>query len=189
MDENNLRFTTNQRLQMITLANFLNDEKKFGKATEVLDRSLKVMPRKNVPYEPLMAYMVDAYYNSKATAKANKLSKEIFDQCEEEYKFYTSADIQKNSGGSYKSEVDNLERALQMLENSASLNDQKDLSKAYTARMHAIGVSTVADQQMSQDQQQGAQRQMPDQAKLDSMIKAFQDSSKAGNKPGKKSGQ
>jgi hypothetical protein len=179
MDENNLRFTTNQRLQMITLANFLNDEHKFGKAVEVLDHSLKMMPRKNVPYEPLMAYMVDAYYEAKATAKANALSKQLFDQSEEEYKFYNSPDIQKNSGGTYNSEIANLERALQMLQNSASLNDQKDLAKAYADRMHALGVPTAQDQQTQQDQQQ-PQKQMFTKEQIDSIMKQLPDSAKAG---------
>ncbi len=180
MDENNLRFTTNQRLQMITLANFLNDENKFGKAIEVLDRSLKVMPKQNVPYEPLMAYMVDAYYAAKADAKANNLSKQLFTQSEEEYKFYTSPDIQKNSGGSYSSETANLERGLQMLENSAATNGQTELSKDYTTRMHAIGIQTVKDQQMGQGEQPGVQSPA-NQAMLDSFLQQMKkDSANAG---------
>ncbi|CAN5894447.1 DUF2723 domain-containing protein [soil metagenome] len=183
MDENNLRFTTNQRLQMITLANFLNDEKKYDKAVAVLDRSLSAMPRKNVPYEPLMAYMVDAYYNAKAKEKANKLSKDLFDQCMEEYKFYNSPDIQKGSNGSYAGEVGNLERALQMLENSASMNDQKALSKSYSDQMHAIGLRTVSDQ----NGQQSAPQQMDNQAMLDSFLKSMEkDSANAGKAAGKR---
>ncbi|CAN5365672.1 DUF2723 domain-containing protein [soil metagenome] len=170
MDENNLRFTTNQRLQMITLANFLNEEKHFDKAIAVLDRSLTAMPRKNVPYEPLMAYMVDAYYGANDTTKANKLSKDLFDQCEEEYKFYTGSEIQKNSGGSYNGETANLERALQMLQNSATTHNQTNLAKAYETRMHAIGVQTVKDQQGGQ--QQGPS--LENQQQLDSMIKAME---------------
>jgi hypothetical protein len=188
MDENNLRFTTNQRLQMITLANFLNDEKKHDKAVEVMDRSLRVMPRKHVPYEPLMAYMVDAYYNAKAKEKANKLSKELFDQCEEEYRFYTSSDVQKQSGGSYGGEVGNLERALQMLQNSADMNDQTDLAKAYETRMHALGVKTVKEQNAGQGQ--GRQDQFENQAMIDSLLNAMaKDSANAGKGAAKKSNQ
>lgn len=75
MDENNLRFTTNQRLQMITLANFLNDEGKHDSALKVLNRCLEVMPKEHVPYEPLMAYMVESFYVAKGIDQANKISK------------------------------------------------------------------------------------------------------------------
>lgn len=185
MDENNLRFTTNQRLQMITLANFLNDEKKFGKAIEVMDRSLSAMPRKHVPYEPLMAYMVDAYYNAKAKDKANKLSKDLFDQCEEEYRFYTSTEIQKRAGGSYSGEIGNLQRALQMLQNSADMNDQDDLAKAYADRMHALNIKTVKEQNMGD-------QQVDNQAMLDSFMKQMRrdsDSARAALDAQKKSKQ
>lgn len=187
MDENNLRFTTNQRLQMITLANFLNDEKKFDKAITVLDRSLTAMPRKHVPYEPLMAYMVDAYYKANADAKANKLSKDLFDQCEQEFRFYSSADVQKNSNGSYSGEIANLERALQMLENAAFENEQKDLAKSYADRMRVLNIRTVSDQN---GPQAGPQKQMDNQAMLDSFLKTMQkDSMDAAKGAGKKSKQ
>jgi hypothetical protein len=168
MDENNLRFTTNQRLQMISLANFLNDDKKYDKAVEVLDRAQKVMPRKYVPYEPLMAYMVDAYYTAKATDKANKLSNDLFDQCEEEYRFYNSEPIKKTSGAG---ELGNLERALQMLENSAKKNGQKDLSAAYTKRMHDLNVKTVSESQggVDDDRLQQMMQMYSDSIKRDSM--------------------
>ncbi len=169
MDENNLRFTTNQRLQMITLANFLNEEKKFDKAIQVLDRSLNVMPKKNVPYEPLMAYMVDAYYNADANEKANKLSKELFDQCEAEFLYYSSPALQKSSGGSYDGEIGNLQRALQMLQNSASMNDQTDLAKSYAERMAKLQVPTAEEQQGGGRNNRDALENFMKQMRLDSI--------------------
>ncbi|MDQ3108694.1 MAG: DUF2723 domain-containing protein [Bacteroidota bacterium] len=187
MDENNLRFTTNQRLQMITLANFLNEDKQFGKAVEVLDYSLKVMPKKHVPYEPLMAYMVEGYYKAKAVEKANALSKILFDQCEEEFRFYTSEDVQENSSsGAYSSDIANLKRALQMLENAANENKQVDLSKAYATRMSALGIKTA--EQENAEMRGGRQQQPNQQAMIDSfMAQMRRDSMNAGKGAEKKS--
>lgn len=191
MDENNLRFTTNQRLQMITLANFLNDEGKHDKAIKVLDRCLEVMPRNHIPYEPLMAYMVNSYYVANGKDKANALSKDLFDQCEEEYKFYSGLSMKSNSGDAYNGDLGNLQRALQMLQSSAKEYGQKDLSDAYVARMKLISVPTEeedrANQRRQQQQQEGPPQQQFTQQQIDSFMQAMQkDSAKAGEPATKK---
>jgi hypothetical protein len=184
MDENNLRFTTNQRLQMITLANFLNDEKKFDKAIKVLDRCLEVMPQEHVPYEPLMAYMVEAYYVAGASEKANNLSKILFGQCEEEFIFYTGLSSKPNAGDAYDGDMGNLQRALQMLQQAAQQYGQKDLSTDYTNRLKAMGVQTEADARSSQ---RGQQQQGPTQHQIDSFMQAMQaDSANAAQSATKK---
>ncbi len=179
MDENNLRFTTNQRLQMITLANFLNDDGKHEQAIKVLDRCLEVMPQEHVPYEPLMAYMVSSYYVANGNDKANKLSKILFDQCEEEYKFYSALTMKASATESYDSDSGNIQRALQMLQASAKQYGQKDIADSYAARLRAMGIPTEEEQQNSQRGQQ--QGQGPTQHQIDSFMQAMQrDSAKAG---------
>lgn len=175
MDENNLRFTTNQRLQMITLANFLNDEGKHDSALKVLNRCLEVMPKEHVPYEPLMAYMVESFYVAKGIDQANKISKILFAQCEEEFKFYSSLGSNPDAGGAFDSDMGNLQRALQMLQQSAERYGQKDLLINYGPRLKAIGVQTESEARKAQYEQQKQQSQSQfDQKMIDSMMNAAQ---------------
>lgn len=139
MDENNLRFTTNQRLQMMTLAKLLSDEGKFDKAKKVLDRCRAVMPREYVPYEPAMVYMVEGYYRSKDMASAKQVSDSLFTQCEEEYLFYTKiAEIDRDF--SYDDDVNRNQSALRMLQQYAAQYGQKALADSYAKRLAALGL-------------------------------------------------
>ena len=167
MDENNLRFTTNQRLQMMTLAKLLNDEGKHDKAKAVLDRCQQMMPQAHVPYEPAMVYMVDAYYHANAMADANKLSKDLFDQCEEEYSFYIALE-EKTGGDAYDDDANRLGSALQMLGEYADQYGQKDLEANYTKRLQVLGLRSPEDQRRPQP----PQNQPMDKRLLDSLMKA-----------------
>jgi len=169
MDENNLRFTTNQRLQMMSLAKMLNDEGKSKEAVEVLDRCLQVMPTNLVPLEPAMVYAVEGYYKAGAIEKANKLSKELFTVCEGEFRFFNSVASKSKDRGSYEGDLGRLNSALEMLHNYSQVYGQKDLESDYAARMTSLGI-----------QPRPAQPQFPDQGpkqpamNMDSLIKAME---------------
>ncbi|HEU4719360.1 MAG TPA: hypothetical protein VFU15_16060, partial [Bacteroidia bacterium] len=183
MDENNLRFTTNQRLQMMTLAKLLNDEGKHDKAKKVLDRCLEVMPEEHVPYEPAMVYMVDGYYRAGAMDNANKLSKTLFDQCEEEYNFYNSL-AGKTPQGGYDDDANRLASALQMLSQFADKYGQKDMSADYRKRLTAMGLGAPTDQPDfgGDDGNGGMDPKL--KARIDSMMNAMkQDSGKKKQQP------
>jgi tetratricopeptide (TPR) repeat protein len=92
MDENNLRMTTNLRLQVSNLADQLIREGKKDKAKKILDKSLEVMPERNVPYTRIMLPLVENYYKLGENEKANKLNKRLFDIFEEEMNYYLSLD-------------------------------------------------------------------------------------------------
>lgn len=139
MDENNLRFTTNQRLQMMTLAKLLLDEGKTDKAKKVLDRCREAMPQEYVPYEPAMVYMVDGYYRAKDASAAKLVSDSLFNQCEEEYLFYTK--IQNiDRDFPYDDDINRLQSAMRMLQQYASQYGQKALADSYAKRLNAIGI-------------------------------------------------
>ena len=170
MDENNLRFTTNQRLQMMTLAKLLNDDGKHDMAKKVLDRMIAVMPKEHVPYEPAMVYGVQGYYQANAMKEANALSKELFGQCEEEYTFYSKLASDPN-GSSYEEDANRLGSALQMLGEYASQYGQKDLNADYSKRLNALQLRSP-DQQRMPDQNQNQQQPQMNKQMLDSLIKA-----------------
>jgi hypothetical protein len=94
MDENNLRMTNNFRLQFANLADQLIAEEKIEKAVNVLDRCVEVMPPHNVPYDRLMMPIIEAYYRTGESDKANALITQVFDRYEDDFRYYMSVDAE-----------------------------------------------------------------------------------------------
>ena len=64
LDENNLRMTTNFRINFSRLAEELLIAGKRDSAIKVLDKCLEVMPDKTVPYNYFMAKVAELYYRA-----------------------------------------------------------------------------------------------------------------------------
>jgi hypothetical protein len=64
LDENNLRMTTNFRINFSRLAEELLIENKRDSALKVLDKCLEVMPDKTVPYNYFMTKIAELYYRA-----------------------------------------------------------------------------------------------------------------------------
>lgn len=64
LDENNLRMTTNFRINFSRLAEELLNEGKRDSAIKVLDKCLEVMPDKTVPYNYFMTKIAELYYRA-----------------------------------------------------------------------------------------------------------------------------
>jgi hypothetical protein len=143
MDENNLRFTTNQRLQMLTLAKLLNEEGKHDKAKKVLDRCQQVMPQKHVPLEPVMVYMVENYYQAGDMKSANNLSRRLFADCEEEYNFYKKLTAKRRGDESaeFDGEANRFSSLMNMLNDFASQYGQKELTDQYGKTLTELGLA------------------------------------------------
>lgn len=62
LDENNLRMTTNFRINFARLAEELLSEGKRDSAIAALDKCVDVMPDKNVPYNYFMTRIAELYY-------------------------------------------------------------------------------------------------------------------------------
>ncbi len=92
MDENNLRMTTNLRLQFANLAEELIRKNKKDKAVQALDEAMRVMPDKNVPFDRLLVPIIEAYYQAGSKEKAVELTKRIFEIYEQEYNYFMSLD-------------------------------------------------------------------------------------------------
>ncbi len=90
MDENNLRLTTNVRLQLSALAQELIAEDKDVKAGEILDKAFEVMPERNVPLSRVIVSLIESYAKIGDTEKASYYSKRLFDIKEAEFFYYAS---------------------------------------------------------------------------------------------------
>ena len=64
LDENNLRMTTNFRINFSRLAEELLNENKKEEAIKVLDRCVEEMPDKTVPYNYFMSKVAELYYRA-----------------------------------------------------------------------------------------------------------------------------
>jgi hypothetical protein len=140
MDENNLRFTTNQRLQMMSLAKLLNDEGKSSQSVEVLDRMQSVMPANIAPLEPAMVYGVEGYYKAGAIEKANKLSRELFNVCAEEYRYYTKVGRETKSMDAFEQDLGRLGSAMEMLAQYAMTFGQNELAEEFKGKLTPMGL-------------------------------------------------
>lgn len=93
MDENNIRMTTNLRLQFSNLADALMTEGDNERAVKALDRSLEVMPDRTVPYSRVLLPTIEEYYELGEFEKANGLTDTLFTRYEEEIDYYLSLDL------------------------------------------------------------------------------------------------
>lgn len=117
LDENCMRMALNMRIQMTTLASVLLQEGKPDMAKNVLDKMLKVMPEKNVPYDASLYTAAICYYKlatiqqkkgnskgkSEALIQANNLAKKVFDIFEYDMYFYMS--LSSDNQISYQREI------------------------------------------------------------------------------------
>ncbi|MGB0166050.1 MAG: protein O-mannosyl-transferase family [Luteibaculum sp.] len=90
MDENNLRMTTNLRLQFSNLADEFIRAGDNEKAKKVLDKCIEVMPEKNVPYNRIVVPLMEGYYEVGEIEKGNELAKRLFDIFEDDLEYFTS---------------------------------------------------------------------------------------------------
>ena len=74
LDENNLRMTTNFRINFSRLAEELLNENKRDSAIKVLDKCLEVMPDKTVPYNYFMTKVAELYYRAAGVMHGDLLS-------------------------------------------------------------------------------------------------------------------
>jgi len=97
MDENNRRMTTNLRLQFGHLAEQLISEGKLDSAKAVLNKSLEVMPEKNVPFEQpqIMWQVADMMFEAGDKDGALALTKRLIDLNNQRLDYYESLDDER----------------------------------------------------------------------------------------------
>jgi hypothetical protein len=73
LDENNLRMTTNFRINFSRLAEELLNQGKRDSAIKVLDKCVEVMPDKTVPYNYFMSKIAELYYRAAGVTGSDSL--------------------------------------------------------------------------------------------------------------------
>ena len=92
MDENNLRLTTNIRLQLANLADELIKEEKNDKAHDIIDKAFEVMPERNVPLNRVVLPLIEGYARVGDDAKATAFALKLFEINEKELEYFSTLD-------------------------------------------------------------------------------------------------
>lgn len=148
LDENNMRMTTNFRINFSRLAEELMNENKRDSAIKVLDKCVEEMPDKTIPYNYFMTKIAELYYRAAGAynrqdtlmaadmeltkkneliAKGNAISERIATIYGDNMKYYLSLKGTKY----YKLLDQDMNQALYILQSLTSIlkqTNQKDLS-------------------------------------------------------------
>jgi hypothetical protein len=126
LDENNMRMLSNFRSNFARLAEQLIDENKTDSAIRVLDRCFKVMPINQVPLNYWVITLIEQYYRAKQITKANNLVQGLFNNVNQEAKYYFSLK------GNLANNIDQEKRmslyTIDQLGKITEANGQKELS-------------------------------------------------------------
>ncbi|MBI4647151.1 MAG: DUF2723 domain-containing protein, partial [Bacteroidia bacterium] len=144
LDENNLRMTMNFRNNFARLADILLAEGKRDSAIAVLDRCMKLMPDKLVPFNYFNLALADVYYRAKEIEKANSIVKIIAKNTEEELDYYFSLDnkfLEKTDDELTRS-MTIYNSLLEILERSKQLELKEELRKKFD-KYYESYISTV----------------------------------------------
>lgn len=122
-----------QRLGALAIA--LVDEGKKDKAIKVLDKVIEVTPQENVPYDATMYSITMGYYEAGAPEKANALAKKLFDNFENNIKYYHA---DRKNLAYYGSEIDQAQDIMERLIYFSSNFKQKELSQEFEKRFKTL---------------------------------------------------
>ncbi len=90
LNEDHRRLTTNFRNIFQRLGSALVRENKLDSAIAVLDRSVEIMPERNVPYNYFALFTAEAYYEAGAMDKGDEIVSRMVDIFEENLRYYFS---------------------------------------------------------------------------------------------------
>lgn len=133
----------NIRQRFGSLASALIEEGKKDKAIKVLDKVMEVTPKENVPYDATIYSIVMGYYQAGAYEKANALAVKLFDNYENNIKYYRSLD--RNDMAAYGGDLDQAqdicERLIYFSNNFKQEKISKELDARYAALLQSLGMS------------------------------------------------
>jgi hypothetical protein len=90
MDENNLRMTMNFRNNFHRLTEAFIRKGDTLRAKATLDKAIKVMPERNVPYNFFVMYYADSYYKLGEMEKANDLVRRLSELYIDDVRYYST---------------------------------------------------------------------------------------------------
>lgn len=133
MDENNLRMTTNLRLQFANLAEALINEGRKAEAKKVLDKTMEVMPEKNVPYDRLLVPIIESYYELGENKTANEIANKVFGIYERDMTYYLG--LSQEYWEKQQNEINLAMAVMSRLSQVARFKQQEAVAKSFEARM------------------------------------------------------
>lgn len=126
IDENNMRMLSNFRNNFARLAEQLINESKIDSAVKVLDKCFKEMPIEQVPLNYWALPLIEQYYRTNQTFKANNLTEKLFENISDEARYYYK--LKGSEAKNIESEKQMCLYTLNQLARITELNKQKDLS-------------------------------------------------------------
>ncbi|HRG59610.1 MAG TPA: DUF2723 domain-containing protein [Bacteroidia bacterium] len=139
MDENNLRMTMNLRNNFARLAEALLAEGKTEQAKKALEKCMKEMPRKNIPYNYFMLPIAEVYYKLGMNKEANELLKDIANIYEEDLNYYFR--FKGKMAESIDSEKQQAMAVMQRIGQVARMNKQETFAKELDERFKKLNTS------------------------------------------------
>jgi hypothetical protein len=136
MDENVRGMAEDLRVETGFLAAELARENKKDSAVKVLDLVTDSIPEKNSPYDSYETFIIQDYYDAGAFAKANMLSKEMFNIYENWVKYYKT--LNPKNQKYYTGQLQESLNILESLSYLAKQTGQADLDKEYQDRLNKM---------------------------------------------------
>jgi tetratricopeptide (TPR) repeat protein len=126
----------NVRQRIAALGSALAAEGKKEQAIKVLDKCLEITPEENVPFDGTIFSIAIAYYQAGADKKANDLAKRLFDNFEENMKYYGS--FKSRDRVTFMSDIERTQEIMERLIYFTDMFKQPELSKQFEARYNTI---------------------------------------------------
>jgi hypothetical protein len=134
MDHFNIRMLsmTGMRANFARLAVALSDEGKNDSAIRVLDRCMKLTPKRQVPFDSDVIEIINGYYKARSAEKANSLLKDFAATCEDDLRYYYSLNSRWQDAVTYEREETHqiLKNLQQLSKQYGQVKISDDLEKA-----------------------------------------------------------
>jgi uncharacterized secreted protein with C-terminal beta-propeller domain len=145
MDENNIRMTTNIRLQLSNLAEELIAEGKNDLAKDILDKAFEVMPERTVPFSRVILPMIESYAKIGDEESAQRLGLRLFEIIEEEQIYFTNLDPRFMK--SIREDMQIHDYVAKRIHQMSKVYDMKELTKEIEPRLTTLDASFKAADQ------------------------------------------
>jgi hypothetical protein len=164
LDENNLRFVTNLRLNFSRLADVLTKEGDSERAKAVLDRCVELTITPNTPKDVTLLQVVDTYFQLGEKQAGFDVARQITDHYAEYLNYYASLDREQRS--TITREAGQAVAVIQQFESSAKQYEIPEMTEYITPifEQAQMDYQTITGDLPQQDQGQQRQRKQQRQA-------------------------
>jgi len=149
LDETNMRFASNMRIQIGSLASQMVHEGKKENAVKVLDKAMVEMPEATIPYDATMYSICLAYFEAGQNAKAKDIAEKLFNLFESDLKFYNK--LSSKHKPAYGGDINRARQLMMTLVNVCYNFKEDALAKNFEQRLPAV---------IPQEEMQGPKQQI-----------------------------